>query len=157
MSEITIEVKISLEDFFNSDLDRQYVFMDAMQSAILCKLNDSKFVQQNIAHYLFSFLQDEQMNSELDKIKSVIREKLQNFKEPDDWTIRSNDIYKKCINDALGEIKDDIMDATKKKAIEFMNDDGKDYKSFYGKVADAMVDKVFENFVDAMVKKELNK
>lgn len=151
--EVEIKVVISLEDFFNSDDDRARTFQTAMQNALLQKLGESEFVQKNIAYYIFSKFKDDVFAEEFQKIKSAVKEKIDEFKEPDAWTIRSHERYSKAMNEVFDDLHDTIKDATRKKALEFTEDDGRDYNSFYGKVADAMVDKVFENFVSAMVDK----
>lgn len=155
MNEITLQVKISLEDFFSSGQDRESVFKDAMQGAILRQLNDNQWVQSNIAHYIFRQMTDEVYAQELEKIQSAVRKKIDEFKEPDAWAIQHHKAYEGAMQEALEELKPEIMKATKEKAAQFMDDDGRDYNSFYGKIADAMVDKVFQNFVDSMVDKKV--
>lgn len=151
--EVEIKVLISLEDFFNSEEDKATTFRNAMQAAILQKLGESEFVQKNIAYYMFNKFKDEVFAEDFEKIKSAVKEKIEEFKEPDEWTIRSHDRYRNAMNEVFDDLQDTIKEATRKKALEFTEDDGRDYNSFYGKVADAMVDKVFENFVSAMVDK----
>lgn len=154
---VEIKVLISLEDFFNSEEDRAETFRNAMQGAILQKLGDNEFVQKNIAYYMFTKFKDEIFAEDFEKIKSAVKEKIEEFKEPDAWTVRSHDRYRKAMEEVFDDLQDAIKEATRKKALEFIEDDGRDYNSFYGKVADAMVDRVFENFVSAMVDKRERK
>ena len=154
---IKLEVEISLEDFFNSEQDRAETFRAAMQDAILEQLNQSQWVQSNIAYYIFHHLKAQVYEQELEKIQSAVRTKIDDFKEPSDWDIRNHDVYKKAVSEGLDELKPEIVDATKRKAKQFMDDDGNDYNSFYGRISDAMVSRVFDHFVSAMVEKENSK
>lgn len=154
MNTVKLEVEISLEDFFNSDAERDQVFKQALNESLQRALNQSEFVQKNIAYYLFSHFKDEVFKTELAKIENAIREKIQEFKEPDRWDIRHNSHCEKIVENALKDISDEIYAATQKMAREMMADDNRDYNSIYGKVSDAMVDKVFTHFVNAMVDKE---
>jgi hypothetical protein len=151
---VKFEVSISLDDFFNSEAERSAVFRDALEQAIVSKLNEHEFVQKNIAYYLFHKFTDDIFVGEFDKIKSAVKERIEEFKEPDSWAVQNHDRFKKAMNEAFDELHDTIKEAAHKKATEFTNDEGRDYNSFYGKVSDAMVDRVFNHFVDAMVKKE---
>lgn len=151
---VKFEVSISLDDFFSSEKERSAVFSDALETAIFKKLGEHEFVQKNIAYYLFHKFTDDIFAGEFDKIKSSVKEKIEEFKEPDAWYIQSHDRFKKATNDALDELHETIKAAAHKKAVEFTNDESRDYNSFYGKVSEAMVDRVFNHFVDAMVKKE---
>ena len=125
-----------------------------MEEAILKKLGEHEFVQKNIAYYLFHKFTDDIFAGEFDKIKSSVKEKIEEFKEPDAWHIQSHDRFRKATNDALDELQETIKAAAHKKAVEFINDEGRDYNSFYGKISDAMVDRVFDHFVNAMLEKK---
>ena len=153
-NKIKLEVEISLEDFFNSDAERDQVFKEALNESLLRSLNSHEFVQKNIAYYLFSHMKNEVFKSEMEKIEAAVRASIDEHKELGKWEVQSNDVFRSIINRALDDMSGDIYATTQKLAHEFTEDEGRDYNSLYGKVADAMVDKVFTHFVDAMVKKE---
>lgn len=155
MNTVKLEVEISLGDFFDTEADKNIVFKDALQSALLQKLNDHEFVQKNIAYWMFSHFRNEIFKSEMDKIEHAIREKIEEFKAPDRWDVHHNDTYLGVVNRAIKDMDSEIYSRTQKLAKEFSDDDGRDYNSLYGRVADAMVDKVFEHFVTAMTEKAI--
>lgn len=153
---VKIEVEIGLDDFFSTERERSAVFQEALQSAILYKLNDSKFVQENIAHYLFDKLKTETFKEEMEKIQLTIKTAIDNFKI-DDWSIRSHKVVEKVIDETMIEMKDKIKNKATSYANEYVESDSDDYKSIKYRVADAMAENVFNVFIDAMVKKEINK
>jgi ribonuclease HII len=156
MKTVKIEVEIGLDDFFNNEVERSAAFQEALQGAIMYKLNDSKFVQENIAYYLFDKLKTETFKNEMEKIESAIKTSIDNFKI-DDWSIRSHKVVEKVIDETMNGMKEKIKNKAQAYANEYVESDSDDYKSIRQKVADAMAENVFNVFIDAMVKREINK
>jgi len=153
----TFEVQISLSDFFDDNRDRSEVLQTALSNAIFQRLGDNQWVQSNIAHYLFKRLTTETFESQITEIKDAVKKAIDEHKTPDKWRVEHHPVYEVAISDALHGIKDEIRESTTKLARKFLADESDSYSSFYGRVADACVDKVFTHFVDAMVTKEESK
>lgn len=149
---VKLEVEISLSDFFNNEDDRQHAFRGAMEGAIIRQLNNSEFVQSNIAYYLFKQFTTDIFAGEFQKIQDAVREKISKVTF-DKYDIMHNDVFKKAMDGAIDGMKSEIEQAALTKAREIIQDEGRDYPSFYSRIADAMVDNVFKHFVDAMVEK----
>jgi hypothetical protein len=93
----------------------------------------------------------------MEKIEAAVRTSIDEHKKIDKWTIQSNKTFTSIVNSVFDDMSGDIYATTQRLALKFTKDEGCDYNSLYTKVADAMVDKVFTYFVDAMVKKENEK
>ncbi len=152
---VKIEVSISLEDFFNSENERTLVFQEALREALLEKMRDNQWVQQNIAYYIYKGLLDEQFKADIETIKQHVHEHAVDFKMSG-WDVINNDVVKKHIAELFQEMKPTFQDAARKASIELIESDEK-YSTFKDRIADRMMDNVFECFVKAMVDKEMSK
>jgi hypothetical protein len=151
---IKLEISVSLEDFFSNEQERSEVFREAMENAILRQLRDSEFVQKNIAYYLFDDFRAKIMKEEFDKIEEAVRAAVEEHKTPSAWSITSHEIYEKCIGDALTEQKDEIKKRAVSVANRYMDDESTDYGTFFDKIANMCVIRVFDTFVETMVKEK---
>lgn len=152
---VKIEVSISLEDFFNSENERTLVFQEALREALLEKMRDNQWVQQNIAYYIYKNIMDDQFDDDIQTIKQHVHKHAVDFKM-DSWAVSHNDVVRKHIEEVFQEMKPMFQDAARKASIELIESDEK-YSTFKDRIADRMMDNVFECFVKAMVDKEMSK
>lgn len=153
MTNIKVEVEISLEDFFNSENQRSQVFQDALQWALISQLNNNRWFQENVAHFFFDKLKAETLQGEIAVIEKHIQQAIAEYRISK-WEIDSNPVTRKAIERALEEMEPQIKERTIQLSKDYMADENRTYPSLYHSVADACVSKVFDHFVSAMVEKE---
>ncbi len=153
---IKLDLEISLADFFNSDNDRQQIISDIIRDSIRYYLQNHSHFYETMAHFCRKNMINELLSGHESRIAEKYAELLDGF-EVGKWDVLCNPTVTKSVQAAIDERADDI----KKKASTFvdlvMNDESTGYDSLYNKVSDAMANRVFDTFIEAMVNKEMKK